>query len=174
MAAGEASTSEGEGLLPKNKSGRGGRSLTLKELDMIARSVVMISAILLLAGGVSAGGNQKDDKDVLQGAWAIVSQEVSGIKATEDAVKLRKPLVVKGDTWTRPSGEQLTFKIDPAKNPKELDVIQSGTGATWRGIYKIEGDTLTVCRSQGANLDRPKEFKGGKGVALMVYKRLKN
>jgi hypothetical protein len=39
-----------------------------------------------------------------------------------------------------------------------------------KGIYQLDGDTLTVCRSVRPTDDRPKEFKAG-DVLLAVYRR---
>ena len=70
------------------------------------------------------------------------------------------------------------FKIDPAKSPKQLDLQREKDGKVktlYQGIYKIEGDTLTFCRSAlpvGTSLgERPTEFKAGAGVVLLQFKR---
>jgi hypothetical protein len=44
------------------------------------------------------------------------------------------------------------------------------------GIYKLEGDTITLCRTtEGGDIDRPSEFKttSEEGI-LVVWKRAKN
>jgi uncharacterized protein (TIGR03067 family) len=79
-----------------------------------------------------------------------------------------------------PPGEKVlnfTFRIDPAKNPKEIDLtsasdVPGAKGLTLPGIYKLDGDTLTVCRASGPEVKRPKEFKAGEGVHLSVLKRI--
>jgi uncharacterized protein (TIGR03067 family) len=139
---------------------------------MITRFVT--ATVFLLATGFCAGDDKKDDKkddkDRLQGEWVVVSAELNGEKF--ERVKDRK-LVVKGDEWTAPSGGKFTFTLDTAKSPKRLD-LKAGTDGqeqTWPGIYKLEGDTFTLCRSRGPGGERPKEFKGGEGIFLMVCKR---
>jgi uncharacterized protein (TIGR03067 family) len=122
------------------------------------------------AGGV--GGEKKDDKksdtEQLQGEWTVVSVELSG-KQRDNTTNLK--LVVKGDDWTPPAGgRKLTFKLDTTKSPKWLTLSGQG-GNEWPGIYKIEGDTFTFCRSVGPGGERPTEFKGGPGVFLMVCNR---
>jgi uncharacterized protein (TIGR03067 family) len=58
-----------------------------------------------------------------------------------------------------------------------IDVfVKDGNKQTiaWRGIYRLEGDVLTVCRTNGDS-ERPKTFEAGKknkGL-LIVWKRAK-
>jgi uncharacterized protein (TIGR03067 family) len=137
---------------------------------MTARYAVVVAVMLPLASGFGAAGGQKDDKDQLQGDWVVVSMERGGTKL--ENTKDRK-LVVNADKWTAPGGGEFTFKIDATKSPKQLDLMleKNGKESTWQGIYKIEGDTLTFCRSFAAGGERPTEFKGGPAVFLMVCKR---
>jgi uncharacterized protein (TIGR03067 family) len=138
---------------------------------MMARYAVVLALMAPLASGSRIVDDKKDDKDLLQGEWVVVSVDLVG-KAVEKAQD--KTLVVKGDDWSAPSGSKFKFKIDATKNPKQLDLmgaLKGGQEQQWPGIYKIEGDTFTFCRSQGPSGARPTEFEGGPGVVLMVFKR---
>ena len=42
---------------------------------------------------------------------------------------------------------------------------------TLRGINKLDGDTLTLCKRNEDGEDRPKEFKAGDTTLLAVFKR---
>jgi uncharacterized protein (TIGR03067 family) len=57
---------------------------------------------------------------------------------------------------------QYHLRVDPTANPKTYDLIGVvGTGAegmSWKGIYKVEGDTLTR-HYRPANNGRPASFE---------------
>ena len=77
------------------------------------------------------------------------------------------------------SVEEGTYKLDPDKSPKTIDNLH-GSGAhkgkKQYGIYKLEGDTWTVCMTQpgAAKTDRPKDFttKNTSNV-VFVFERVK-
>jgi uncharacterized protein (TIGR03067 family) len=113
--------------------------------------------------------------DRLQGTWVLVSMEIGGRKAAAKlAGKLK--LVIQG-TQFNVGASALTLKIDPPAQPKTIYLINEVTGAVCLGIYKVEGDTLTICRNGFASRVRPSEFRrisqagsaGGQIVA--VYRR---
>src|SRR4051794_12427248 len=76
------------------------------EFGMIARFVV--ASVVLLAAGFCAADDKKDDKDLLQGEWVVVSAEIAGKEF--EALKGQK-LVVKGDEWTAPTAGTREFKF---------------------------------------------------------------
>jgi uncharacterized protein (TIGR03067 family) len=148
-----------------------------KETRMIARIVVLLATGLLLAAEPPAKEDaEKKDLDQLQGDWTMVAMEFRGDKAGEEQVKNNK-LTIKGDKWTVTIADRetkATFKIDPSKDPKTLDLTITINDVITRskGIYKLDGDTFTLCRTTG-DVERPKEFKtANTGAGLVVWKRV--
>jgi uncharacterized protein (TIGR03067 family) len=85
----------------------------------------------------------------LQGKWAAVSATVDGKVEEEDEIKNRF-LVIKGVKATFLYKERGTasLKVDRGQSPAHIDsTYEDGPakGTTLKGIYKIEGDTLTIC-----------------------------
>ena len=74
--------------------------------------------------------------------------------------------------------DEARFKIDPTKKPKTIDLVDAKekNGKTAPGIYKLEGDELTLCWN-ATDSDRPTEFtkvrKTGLDMRLLVLKREK-
>jgi uncharacterized protein (TIGR03067 family) len=64
------------------------------------------------------------------------------------------------------------YTTDPAKNPAHID--WSDGEDTVPGIYKVEGDTLTICYSHNPANDRPTRFESPKGtrLILLTFKRM--
>ena len=120
----------------------------------------------------------KDDMASLQGEWEMVSLEQRGKKG-EPSFRL----TIQGDKWNvKPiaaadteSVATTTFKIDQSKNPKTIDFTVKVMEMEIKpnpGIYKLEGDILTLCRASGP-LGRPTEFKTtDEGGTLVVWKRV--
>jgi uncharacterized protein (TIGR03067 family) len=143
---------------------------------MTIKYLLVAASFLLLADGLNGRDDKKDDKQDLQGEWKISSMELSGRKLDDNTIKQMNNIVVKGSEWTGPSpkgAQMFKFTLDATKTPKQLDLtmVANGNTATWKGIYKLDGDTLTFCRTQGPMGNRPKAFKGGMNIALIVAKR---
>ena len=112
----------------------------------------------------------KRNREVRERLWKRVQEHTGpapkvlpkGEKLPEEVVKGGK-LTFAGDKHTVKVGKDTiigTQKLDPTKNPKEIDATDTEgpfKGKTTQGIYKLDGDMFTVCFAPPGK-DRPKEF----------------
>jgi RNA polymerase sigma-70 factor (ECF subfamily) len=146
--------------------------------------LLMIAAVgLALGAGAARADEVGEDLKQFQGTWILDSVEVNGVKIDAETMKKQGheiTLTVKDQKFTlklKRGDVDGALKLDPTRKPRAYD--SKGTdpeGVTHEtvGIYKFEGDTLTVC-FVAAGKDRPTEFKAGAGseAVVQVFKREK-
>jgi len=127
-------------------------------------AVPSISGISAISSGPGPSGAAGDDLERIQGTWIIMNSEIEG-KAVED-VSTGK-MTFRGNlqnlaTRTSPSNE-VRFWLDPAKTPKQYDVTDKNDKVIYRGIYQIDGDSLSMCwNSEAYSAARPEYFRAPK------------
>jgi RNA polymerase sigma factor (sigma-70 family) len=119
---------------------------------------------------------RKTDQEQLEGSWVLIAAEAGGTKAPpEELKKIDGKALFAGDKAVITQNgktEELTFRLDPTKQPKEMNLIL-GKSEVHRAIYQLDGDTLKVCMSHPPQ-DRPTAFatkEGSKFPMLLVYKK---
>ena len=144
----------------------------------------LISAIcagaILGAGLVLAFAQPADDaQQKLQGTWTATTAERDG-KAADDVVGHRLSFTGNSFQILSKDGKPLyegSVRVNPSAKPWAIDfdhTEEALKGKTWKGIYVLDGDTLTIC-DNAPNLDvgRPSSFetKSGSGYELITFKR---
>jgi uncharacterized protein (TIGR03067 family) len=142
-------------------------------MQRIVSILIVLATPLLL--GAEADDVQKELK-ALQGTWKAVALEAGGNALPKEAIP-DFTFIIGADgksTGKMPQGEySATITVDPGKNPKTMDNLhESGAqqGKKQYGVYKLEGDKLTVCMTPPgrAEADRPKDF-ATKGTTHVVF-----
>lgn len=137
------------------------------------------AAAFVLASLAVASAQPADDVKAAAGKWTISKATVGGTDYTAKFSSLRLELTPDGAYTLVVNGktDKGTVKVDPTKTPKEMDVLGKegpNAGKTIKTIYKLDGDTMTVCYELGDG-PRPTAFesKAGTTVFLAEYKRAK-
>jgi uncharacterized protein (TIGR03067 family) len=118
----------------------------------------------------------KEEMKKLQGTWLKVRSVPAGLGENQGMLVFtaeRMRYSVSGEM----TGEY-ALTLNAKKKPKVFDFKGVGglvVGGVYRGIYRLDGDTLTICYVTSRNeSDRPTDFDTNKGgVILSVYKRQK-
>ena len=141
-----------------------------------------ICCLILGTGLVPAFAQPAEEaQKKLQGAWTATKAERDG-KAADDVVGHRLSFTVNRFQIRSKDGKLLyegTFGVDSKTKPAAIDFEHTNgglKGKSWKGIYALDGDTLTTC-DNAPDLDkgRPAAFeaKAGSGHVLITFKRAK-
>ena len=134
----------------------------------VARSIAVFCLALPAARVIVAqAAAPESDHDLIQGQWQSKQKIVRGdemIHVIGSTTRTFSKDTIKGESGLFPDSETGTYVIRPEKTPKEIDLITrrtafmefSGKEVTSLGIYRIEGDKLTICESV---TKRPTEFR---------------
>jgi uncharacterized protein (TIGR03067 family) len=150
------------------------------------RQILLALGVVLLLAAAPPAQRPQGDKGRLQGTWELAAVEVNQAPVSLKDLKegdqiMVGTLVVKGDTYSFHMGSknslELTYKLNPKATPKAIDLtVTAGPqkGKVFRGIYRLERDTYTVCRNVEPGKDRPTAFRTTpkSGLMLVVWKRV--
>jgi len=158
-------------------------------MSLVRVALFAVVACLSFPLAASAAPERSTGLDIeasenLRGVWCIVSMEQSGVGAP--FVELQQiQIVIDGNSmsieFSEPGNaastvvDEMKIVLDTSTYPKRIDFVSRGIGAksTFKGIYKITGDTLVLCGDDEADR-RPETFslEGISSRSLMVLKRV--
>ncbi len=128
----------------------------------------------------------KPDKEILQGTWVIISEEMGGKAAAKDDLRPQwwhfedDKLTMYGIDLrsSKPEKSEYTYALTEEKKTKTLALTggrrlegpRTKAPEDMKALYKVEGATLTIAIGKK---ELPSEFKtkDGDGVVVVVFKR---
>jgi uncharacterized protein (TIGR03067 family) len=125
-----------------------------------------------------AWGGSAKEREKLEGTWRFVKSPDGADKNKEKRTAFG--IIFKGESITFVAGGnkgtvQGTYRIDPSKNPKTMDIIldKGGEKMITQAIYDLNGNTLRICHYlyKSAAEARPKEFVANKQTVLGILRR---
>jgi uncharacterized protein (TIGR03067 family) len=117
----------------------------------------------------------------IRGNWEVTSAEMDGFRVSMDPGRFT--LVIDRETiHSEREFDEADFmggteyRLEPSRSPKAINLIPNRglyRHETLRGIYRVEGDTLTLCFAMKPTGERPKEFTAPRWSkrVLFVLKR---
>jgi uncharacterized protein (TIGR03067 family) len=135
------------------------------------------AVMVLLAGLVLAAPRLKDPPkkaSPLVGQWRLVLMNGSDPGYSMELEYLADGFAIRLKDKTHDDEYRFRYTIDSSSNPAQLDYLYDEAGKPPAlCIFKVEGDTLTICYSCGKDRSRPKEF-GQPRTMLQVLERIKS
>jgi len=137
----------------------------------------LVLGLALVVGAPAAKEKPKKDPPGLVGRWTVESATFAGMALpkldhtiTFTADGKCETRATAGDTMT-----SATFTFDPKKDPPEMDISEpTNAGKVSAAIYKVDGDTLTICTSTDGERPRAFDAPAGSKFVLLVLKRIKD
>jgi uncharacterized protein (TIGR03067 family) len=144
---------------------------------LVALLVVPVAA---LAAPALKDRSPKDASSIL-GEWERVRRIDAGTDRGPDREPHRQTFMADG-AWDytyggRPCGiAGMRYLTDPKQAPRTIDIhVLPGKLPSYRGIFQVEGDSLTLCLVEGDG-DRPTKFESSADhpTTIWVFQRVRS
>jgi uncharacterized protein (TIGR03067 family) len=135
----------------------------------------VLLGLALVAGAPAL--KEKDKAPSLVGVWEVESITTNG-KQNAATTGLRYTFTEDGKWLIHRNGKETSpgisrgVTVDPKPNPPTVDLVSNtkvANGSRLLGIYKVEGDTLTICGTRVIGVERPKKFDAPAGSSITMY-----
>ena len=116
----------------------------------------------------------KEAAPPLVGTWVCDGKTLGAVEPVPDLVyEFTAGGILRVRFDGRP-GQDHEYRTDTTVKPAEIDWLVTGTRQTMRGIFKVDGDRLTICWHDGLEPRRPSAFESpAKSVNLLLtFKRV--
>ena len=135
----------------------------------------------LLGLALAVGAPALKDRETapsLVGEWEVESIGTNGNPNAATTAGLRYTFTEDGKWLIHRNGKETApgtsrgYTADPKRKPPGVDLLSNtaaANGSRLVGIYKVEGDTLTICGTRVKGADRPTTFEAGPGSGRTVY-----
>jgi uncharacterized protein (TIGR03067 family) len=144
---------------------------------------MMICALIVTLGSVARAEDAAGELRTLQGVWELVSLRTPKI-TLPDARSLNTQVRIDGDEWTEviegTPGLRSKIALGQVRDTKAINLTSRYVDDdnveinVVRGIYKLDGDLLTVATASANDKKRPETFEvGGSTTVLAIYRRVK-
>jgi uncharacterized protein (TIGR03067 family) len=125
-----------------------------------------LSCLLVVLAGTVPAAEKKTDQDLIQGDWVVTRYETRGKEVLEFVKDNAPTTTYKGNKYVfkaKGQDDELgEFTLDSKAKIPTIDYkITEGDhkGKVQKGIYKLDGDTLTICLGPEGVDARPEAFK---------------
>jgi uncharacterized protein (TIGR03067 family) len=129
---------------------------------------MLIAGLAIIVAAPGAKDPPKKEPPSLVGVWIGESGIKGGMPSPPEDASME--FTKDGKLTFKEKGKEIpgTYKTDAKKSPNELDIELSagGMNLSLPGIYKIEGDTLTICFAFMG--ERPSKFESPAGSMIML------
>jgi len=134
-------------------------------------NALLVAGLILGIGAPAPKEAPKKAPPSIVGMWETKTWTVFGME-------LHRPTLLEFTTdgqfnitqMERTQVAQHKYKLDATKDPAEVDQLFRGDeDQILKGIYKIDGDTLTVCIEVGFDSKRPTNFESVKGSRIVMW-----
>lgn len=145
-------------------------------MTRLALLVLALSSGFILAAPVPKP--KVKDEEAMQGKWKVVELQHNGKPANKDykeavATIDKDQFSVQRGGDGKERDEVMAYKIDPAKKEIEFTPPEENADAALKGLYKLDGDTLTIAIGMGNPGIRPTEVKPGPHINYLKLERMK-